>query len=163
MLDKDKLENAEGDGQSTRNFEPVNNPQPESGSTKTFDTVDGKDKGDAPEAQKSEEKQGNELTARAAKATVSTVLFALRKVSTYLLNFLLTVLLVGIITGAVVAVCFVFYIKDYVDPNFTGLDNLKFDSALSTTMYYVDENGRILGKHKGQWCYTIGQRKGLGI
>lgn len=28
---------------------------------------------------------------------------------------------------------------------------------------YVDENGTVLGRHKGQWCYTIGQRKGLGI
>ncbi len=28
---------------------------------------------------------------------------------------------------------------------------------------YVDENGTVLGKHKGQWCYTVGQRKGLGI
>lgn len=28
---------------------------------------------------------------------------------------------------------------------------------------YVDENGLILGKHKGHQCYTIGQRKGLGI
>ncbi len=28
---------------------------------------------------------------------------------------------------------------------------------------YVDEDGKILGKHRGQQCYTIGQRKGLGI
>ena len=28
---------------------------------------------------------------------------------------------------------------------------------------YVDETGKILGKHRGQWQYTIGQRKGLGI
>ncbi|MBE6542138.1 MAG: tRNA 2-thiouridine(34) synthase MnmA [Ruminococcaceae bacterium] len=28
---------------------------------------------------------------------------------------------------------------------------------------YVDEDGKILGQHKGHWCYTIGQRKGLGI
>jgi len=28
---------------------------------------------------------------------------------------------------------------------------------------YVDEAGRVLGPHKGQQCYTIGQRKGLGI
>lgn len=28
---------------------------------------------------------------------------------------------------------------------------------------YIDEGGNILGKHKGHWCYTIGQRKGLGI
>lgn len=27
----------------------------------------------------------------------------------------------------------------------------------------VDTNGNILGKHKGLYCYTIGQRKGLGI
>lgn len=27
----------------------------------------------------------------------------------------------------------------------------------------VDINGKILGKHKGIWNYTIGQRKGLGI
>ncbi len=27
----------------------------------------------------------------------------------------------------------------------------------------VDENGNILGKHKGIWNYTTGQRKGLGI
>ena len=28
---------------------------------------------------------------------------------------------------------------------------------------YVDESGKILGKHRGHFCYTIGQRKGLGI
>ena len=27
----------------------------------------------------------------------------------------------------------------------------------------VDENGKILGKHKGIWNYTTGQRKGLGV
>ncbi len=28
---------------------------------------------------------------------------------------------------------------------------------------YLDENGRVIGKHKGHVNYTIGQRKGLGI
>ncbi|MBE6598689.1 MAG: tRNA 2-thiouridine(34) synthase MnmA [Ruminococcaceae bacterium] len=28
---------------------------------------------------------------------------------------------------------------------------------------YLDKDGNILGPHKGQMCYTIGQRKGLGI
>lgn len=28
---------------------------------------------------------------------------------------------------------------------------------------YLDLNGQVLGKHKGAVCYTIGQRKGLGI
>jgi len=28
---------------------------------------------------------------------------------------------------------------------------------------FTDESGRVLGRHKGLWYYTIGQRKGLGI
>ncbi len=27
----------------------------------------------------------------------------------------------------------------------------------------IDKNGKILGKHKGIWNYTIGQRKGIGV
>ena len=27
----------------------------------------------------------------------------------------------------------------------------------------VDSSGNVLGAHKGIWCYTVGQRKGLGI
>ncbi|MBO5869770.1 MAG: transglycosylase domain-containing protein [Clostridia bacterium] len=126
----------------TRNFEPVStNSGANTGTdTKTFDAVNGKN-----EKQKKESKQGGERqsskTSRAAKATASGVLFVFRKVLTYLLNILLTVLVIGIITGAVVALAFVVYIKNYVDPNYTGLDNLRFDSALSTTMYYVNDAG----------------------
>ena len=28
---------------------------------------------------------------------------------------------------------------------------------------FVDETGRVLGRHKGLHCYTVGQRKGLGV
>ena len=28
---------------------------------------------------------------------------------------------------------------------------------------FVDEAGRVLGRHKGLPCYTLGQRKGLGV
>lgn len=127
--------------QPTRNFEPISNPQtPNNQSTKTFDSVEEKAK-NKKRVRPSEKEKQTTKTARAAKATASGALFVLRKALTYMLNIFLTVLVVGIITGAVVAVAFVIYIKNYVDPNFTGLDNLKFDSALSTTMYYVDANG----------------------
>ena len=28
---------------------------------------------------------------------------------------------------------------------------------------FVDQNGKVLGRHRGVMCYTIGQRKGLGL
>lgn len=28
---------------------------------------------------------------------------------------------------------------------------------------FVDETGKVLGRHKGMHCYTVGQRKGLGV
>jgi len=28
---------------------------------------------------------------------------------------------------------------------------------------FVDENGKVLGRHRGVMCYTVGQRKGLGL
>jgi penicillin-binding protein 1A len=141
MQDEQKFE-IEDENQATQNFEPVSKPQSPEGSTRTFDTVDGnKDKLIIENDEEEEETPSGNKTSRAAKATTKGVLFVLRKASTYILNVLLTVMLVGIITGAVVAVAFVVYIKNYVDANYTGLDNLKFDSALSTTMYYVDRNG----------------------
>ena len=109
--------------------------------TKTFDAIDDKKGKNKTPTHKKDNEKGNTKTSRAAKATATGVLFVLRKALTYLLNILLTVLVIGIITGAVVALAFVVYIKNYVDPNYTGLDNLKFDSALSTTMYYVNSNG----------------------
>ncbi len=46
---------------------------------------------------------------------------------------------------------------DYVSAirKFTGRDPLPGK--------FVDQNGNILGDHRGDWHYTIGQRKGLGI
>ena len=46
-----------------------------------------------------------------------------------------------------------FYAGDYNDL-------LEFDEKEGN---FVDLNGNVLGKHKGFWNYTIGQRKGIGI
>ena len=37
------------------------------------------------------------------------------------------------------------------------------ESAIVSAGYYVDSNGKILGKHDGYPFYTVGQRRGLGI
>lgn len=130
------------DNGDTRDFDkvPQSTETETNGGTKIFDTVE------TPETKangksKNTQQTGNSKTAKAAKNTFMGVVFVARKVLTYLLNVLLTVLLVGIITGTVVVIAFVAYIKNYVDPNYTGLDNLKFESAISTTMYYVDDTG----------------------
>ncbi len=69
-------------------------------------------------------------------------LFALYKVITWAINILLTVLLVGVIAGAVVVAAFVIYIKSYIDPSFSGLDNLQFESSSTTVISYaVEEDG----------------------
>ena len=137
--------------EATRGFEPVAQaPDGGSGSTRRFELVNGKlaDTGEQPKKpaknpreKKPREKKPATKTGRAVGATVKGTLFVLKKALTYALNVLLTVLLVGIITGAVVALAFVIYIKNYVDADYTGLDNLKFDSSLSTTLYYIDRTG----------------------
>ncbi|MBR6562894.1 MAG: transglycosylase domain-containing protein [Clostridia bacterium] len=137
--------NNPNDGSPTRNFEPISNKPEDNGSTRPFDAV--KDKKKKKEAAKAspEAKSGDTKTSRAAKATAKGSLFVLRKILTYLLNVILTILLVGIITGCVVAVAFFIYLQDLMKDddivNYKGLENLKFDSALSTMMYYVDADG----------------------
>ncbi|MBE6712667.1 MAG: PBP1A family penicillin-binding protein [Ruminococcaceae bacterium] len=57
------------------------------------------------------------------------------KIATYAINILLTVLLIGIITGSAIACALVVYIKNYVDPVF-DIEDLKTDSNLTTKIYY---------------------------
>jgi tRNA-specific 2-thiouridylase len=39
----------------------------------------------------------------------------------------------------------------------------RFENKNFEKGYYTDVNGNVLGEHMGHQCYTIGQRKGLGI
>ena len=63
------------------------------------------------------------------------------KAFSWIVNVLLTVLLIGMITGAVVACAFILYIKTNINAEYHGLDNLRFDSSLNTTLYYTDDAG----------------------
>lgn len=86
------------------------------------------------------------------------LLFVLYKAATWFVNAFLTVLLVGIISVAAVCVAFVIYIKSNIDPNYTGLDNLQFESSLYTTISYVDDGGeeveldRLVGSENRAWA-----------
>ena len=47
--------------------------------------------------------------------------------------------------------------------DFYGSDYSKLLGMEEKQGNIVDKNGKILGKHKGIWNYTVGQRKGIGI
>ncbi len=97
---------------------------------------------EAKQAQKAEKLSlAGKIAKMGAAYPLQVVLYGLYKVLTWAINILLTVLLVGVIAGAVVCVAFVIYIKSYIDPNFTGLENLQFESSLSTTISYVNDDG----------------------
>lgn len=84
------------------------------------------------------------------------------KIATYAINVILTVLLIGIITGSAMACALVVYIKNYVDPVFDIAD-LKTDSNLTTFIYYENtlpdgtkewvewEDERIHGTENRMW------------
>lgn len=69
------------------------------------------------------------------------LLYALFKMFTWVINIALTVLLVGMISGAAVVAAFVIYIQSSMDFSYTGLENLRFESAQQTVITYVNEVG----------------------
>ncbi len=69
------------------------------------------------------------------------VLYGCFKVFTWLINILLTVLLVGVISVAAVVAAFVIYIQSSMDFSYTGLENLRFESDQKTTVMYINEDG----------------------
>lgn len=76
-----------------------------------------------------------------AKITFGVFFTLFRKLLTYTLNIVLTLMLILVITGASVVLTFAVYIKTYVDTTYDGLDNLRFDSSLSTSLYYLNSDG----------------------
>ncbi len=57
------------------------------------------------------------------------------KIGSWALNVVLTLLLICIVTGAIMAGAFAVYIKSYIDPTF-DIDDLKLNSNLTTSIYY---------------------------
>jgi len=120
----------------TEGAEPASAPEPEDDNGK--EEEQGKDKDEKTEEKKG--KKGKKIAKMGLAYPLQVALYALFKLVTWLFNIFLTVVLVGLISATVVCVAFVIYIKTYVDPNYTGLDNLQFESSLYTTISYVDSN-----------------------
>ncbi|MBQ2253409.1 MAG: transglycosylase domain-containing protein, partial [Clostridia bacterium] len=61
------------------------------------------------------------------------------KIASWVLNVVLTLLLICIVTGAIMAGAFAMYIKSFIDPTF-DIDNLKLNSNLTTSIYCRETN-----------------------
>ena len=128
---------------------PNGNKQPDTDSaelkTRLFDTVAASPSPDEADkkAEHGKETRKKVLNAvgKTAKYSGKTVLFIVRKVLTYTLNVLLTLLIIGTIVAAAVALAFMVYLGNYVNSDFPELDSLKYDSSLTTSIYYVNEDG----------------------
>ncbi len=130
--------------------------------TAVFDAAPAKEETASKDVVPKEEQKSTGVGKKAAKMGLAypaqILLYGLYKVLTWLFNVLLTVVLVGAISGLIVVAAFVVYIKSYVDPNYTGLDNLQFESSLYTTINMVDSDGneveldRLVGSENRAWA-----------
>jgi len=93
----------------------------------------------APQSPKNKKSNQIELLKKIAARVSFTLSKYAGKIVTYGLNIFLTLLLIGIITGSAMACALVVYIKNYVDPVY-DIDNLKYDSSLTTFLYYEEKN-----------------------
>jgi len=110
--------------------------------------------------------------ARGVKDVFATLFGYVTKVMTYVLNIVMTLLLIFVITGSIVAAVFAIYIKNYIDPTF-DIENLNLDSNLTTSIYYKDkdafgneiwveyENERIYGSENRMWVSYDSMPKNL--
>lgn len=117
--------------------------------TRLFDTIPTQ-KYTAEDAQADEKKQERDARRKKALRTLGTtgkysgitLLFLLRKAVTYALSALITVIIVCILVGAAVGMTFMVYLRNYINSDCPELENLKFDSSLTTSLYYVNANGQ---------------------
>ena len=74
---------------------------------------------------------------------VGTIFFINYKILSYILNIILTLMLIGIITGGIVVGAFFLYVKNYIDPYIDDLTTMSSESELTTVIYYTEYDDRI--------------------
>ncbi len=102
---------------------------------------EGEDSPEQPEGGKGKSVFTKKLLKMGAAYPAQVALYGLFKVLTWVINIVLTVALVGMISVAAVIAAFVIYIQSSMDFTYTGLENLRFESAQQTTVTYVNEVG----------------------
>ncbi|MDD4773614.1 MAG: transglycosylase domain-containing protein [Eubacteriales bacterium] len=60
----------------------------------------------------------------------------------YIANVIITVLLIGLITGLVVGSTFVYYVKNYIDADIDEFDMINTGQNMTTKIYYMDWTDR---------------------
>ena len=78
-----------------------------------------------------------------AAGVVGKIFYVNFKILSYLINIVLTVLLIGIITGGIVAGAFALYIKNYIDPTIDDLVTMSSESERTTFLYYYKYEDRF--------------------
>ena len=68
----------------------------------------------------------------------------LLKVLGWMLSILMTVCLVGVIVGVIVGGAFMLYVKNYLDTSVDDFAVLAEDKAMTTSIYYIDDNGDLV-------------------
>lgn len=66
----------------------------------------------------------------------------LLRVLIFICSLLLTILLIGMLTGTIVAGAFAIYVNNYIDADLEGFDLIVSDQDLTTKIYYMDYTDR---------------------
>ena len=100
---------------------------------------------------------------RKETSTAKKIVFGIFKVNlkiiSYIINTVLTVLLIVIITGGIVAGAFAIYIKNYIDPTVEDLQVMASSLDRTTFFYYREyENDDIFAKTGTKWVEWESER-----
>ena len=86
--------------------------------------------------------QKKKKPSKAAKV-IKTIFFVNFKILSYIINIILSILLVVIITGGILVGAFAFYIVNYIDPVMDDLVTMSSASELTTIIYYTEYEDRF--------------------
>ncbi|MCL2099170.1 MAG: transglycosylase domain-containing protein [Oscillospiraceae bacterium] len=85
-----------------------------------------------------------------AKNIVKIIFFVNYKILSYIINIVLTLLLIGILTGGICAGALLVYVNNYVDDEIADLALVESESELTTVIYYMEYEDRF-EKTNGRW------------